>query len=183
MYGFYMNPKIVYSNRKSFALEVDSNSNVTVRVPNKASKKEIQNFIFSHKLWIEKAKLRMQKRADNLPVYPDNDKDIKLLKAAAKQFMIPRINYYSKIIGVTPIGISFNKAKKRFGSCSSKNTLNFSCYLMLYNEQAIDYVIVHELCHIIEKNHSKNFYALVSSVLPDYKQREKILKGLSAKDA
>ena len=92
--------------------------------------------------------------------------------------MLPeRVNYYSKIMGVEPTGIKITSAQKRFGSCSTKNSICFSYILMLYPQEAIDYVVVHELAHIRFHNHSKDFYGFIESVLPDYRNREKLLKG------
>ena len=79
-------------------------------------------------------------------------------------------------MGVTPTGLKITTARKRYGSCSGKNSLCFSCFLMRYPEEAIDLVVVHELCHIKVKNHSRDFYALLEQYLPDYKERKKLLK-------
>ena len=76
--------------------------------------------------------------------------------------------------GVT--GVKITTAQKRYGSCSGKNSLCFSCFLMRQPEAAIDLVVVHELCHIREKNHGPAFYALLARYLPDYKERKKLLK-------
>ena len=84
--------------------------------------------------------------------------------------------HYAAIMGVVPTGIKITSAKTRFGSCSSKNSLCFSLYLMAYPDRAIDYVVVHELAHIRQKNHSPAFYAEVAKVMPDYKERVKLLK-------
>ena len=79
-------------------------------------------------------------------------------------------------MGVTPTGLKITTARKRYGSCSGKNSLCFSCFLMNCPEEAIDLVVVHELCHIREKNHGPRFYALLEQYLPDYKERKKLLK-------
>ena len=75
-----------------------------------------------------------------------------------------------------PAGIKITSAQKRFGSCSGKNSICYSWRLMLYPPEAIDYVVVHELAHIVHKNHSAKFYALVAKYLPDYKERENLLR-------
>lgn len=79
-------------------------------------------------------------------------------------------------MGLTPAGIKITSAEKRFGSCSAKDSLCFSYRLMLYPPDAVDYVVVHELAHIRHKNHGKQFYALIAQVMPDYKERERLLK-------
>ncbi|MEG1614194.1 MAG: M48 family metallopeptidase, partial [Oscillospiraceae bacterium] len=77
-----------------------------------------------------------------------------------------------------PTAVKITSAEKRFGSCSGKNSLCFSYRLMQYPQDAIDYVIVHELAHIKHKNHSKNFYELIEQYMPDYKERNAILKNM-----
>ena len=79
-------------------------------------------------------------------------------------------------MGVTPTGVKITAARSRFGSCSGKNSLCFSLYLMEYPEEAAEAVVVHELAHIRHHDHSPAFYAEVAKVLPDYKERMKLLK-------
>jgi len=81
-------------------------------------------------------------------------------------------------MGVTPASVKINSAKTRWGSCSSHKSLNFSWLLIMASDDVIDYVVVHELAHIFEMNHSKRFWAIVEKVLPDYKQRQEKLKEL-----
>ena len=100
----------------------------------------------------------------------------KLIKMA-EVYIPSRVEYYSRLMKLEPAGIKITKAKKRFGSCSGSNSLCFSCYLMLYSESAIDYVVVHELAHIKHHNHSNDFYKLIEKFLPDYKERIKQLKA------
>ena len=75
---------------------------------------------------------------------------------------------------VKPTSVKINSAKKRYGSCSGKNSLNFSLYLMDKDERFIDYVVVHELAHIKHHNHSKDFYNFIAEFMPDYKERMKL---------
>ena len=99
---------------------------------------------------------------------------------AAKQNALPylaaRTEYFAALMELKPTGIKITSAQKRFGSCSGKNSICYSWRLMLYPPEAIDYVVVHELAHIVYKNHSAKFYALVVKYLPDYKEREKLLR-------
>jgi predicted metal-dependent hydrolase len=99
----------------------------------------------------------------------------------AKQDIPEKVQKYAAQVGVEPVGIKINGAKSRWGSCSAKKSLNFSWRLMMADDEVIDYVVVHELAHIKEMNHSPAFWAIVSSVLPDYKQRQTKLKALHKK--
>ena len=78
-------------------------------------------------------------------------------------------------MGVAPTGFKVTAARKRYGSCSAKNSLCFSCFLMNCPEEAVELVVVHELCHIREKNHGPGFYALLERYLPDWRERKKLL--------
>ena len=79
-------------------------------------------------------------------------------------------------MGVTPTGFRVTTAKTRYGSCSAKNSLCFSCFLMNSPEDAIELVVVHELCHIRVKNHGPAFYSLLEHYLPDYRERKQHLR-------
>lgn len=84
-----------------------------------------------------------------------------------------RVEYWSKIMSVSPKSINFRKTKRRWGSCSHDNKISFSLSLSKLKPEEYDYIIVHELSHIIEKNHSKNFWNLVEKYIPDYKDKHK----------
>ena len=101
-----------------------------------------------------------------------------LYKSLAKSCIVEKVKLYSKIVGVTPSAVKVGSANTRWGSCSGKNSLNFTWKLILAPEAAVDYVIVHELCHILQHNHSARFWREVERVLPDYKEREKLLRQL-----
>ncbi|MCR4616363.1 MAG: M48 family metallopeptidase [Clostridiales bacterium] len=103
---------------------------------------------------------------------------IKVYKKLAEKLIKQRVREYSKIMALSPSNVKINSAKTRWGSCSGKNSLNFSLYLVLGSDEIIDYVVVHELAHIKEHNHSNRFWAVVESVLPDYRKRQKELIAL-----
>ena len=111
-----------------------------------------------------------------VPIDELSESEIRELKKKAREYIPNRVEHFANIMGVTPSNVSINQAKTRFGSCNSKKRLNFSCNVMRYPNEAIDYVIVHELAHIKELNHSKRFWDIVASVMPDYKARQRILK-------
>ena len=168
--------QIVYSKRRTLCIEVRLDGTVIIRAPRRVSKKEIEKFIADRKEWIERAVSRQAARSESPYRKQLTDAEIAALKEQARIQLPPRVKYFSEIMGLFPSAVKISSAATRFGSCSSKNSINFSYRLMLYPQEAIDYVIVHELAHIKHKNHSKDFYALVGRYMPDYKKREALLK-------
>lgn len=162
------------SNRKTLSLKIDSDLNVVVSAPLFLSKAKIDDFVLKHTMWIDQKIEILKRRQQTLSVL--TDENIKELKQMAALVLPKRVEYYSRIMGVTPTSVKITSAKKRFGSCSGKGGICFSYLLMLYPQEAIDYVVVHELAHIKHHNHSREFYDFVKEFLPDYKVREKILK-------
>lgn len=115
---------------------------------------------------------------NELVVPEDYDRDnlIAWLKEQALQTITERVNLYSNIMGVTPGTVKLSEAKARWGSCSTKNNLNFAWRLVMCPLSVIDYVVVHELSHITYKNHSSAFWARVKTVLPNYEDDQDWLK-------
>ena len=103
----------------------------------------------------------------------------------ALQIIPPRVKKYAELVGVTYGRITIRNQKTRWGSCSGKGNLNFNCFLIKAPEKVMDYVIIHELCHRIEMNHSERFWNLVEQVMPDYRVQKEWLKnnGMSLMDA
>ncbi len=170
-----MDYRLVYSRRKSLAIEVNKNLEVIVRAPYFVPKSSIENFVSSRLEWIEKAKQKIIERQKNAPKELSNE-EILRLKKLAHEILPERVKVYSQIMSLYPSGVKITSAKTRFGSCSGKNSICFSYLLMQYPSEAIDYVVVHELAHIKHKNHGNRFYDLVKKYLPDYKERQKLLK-------
>jgi len=112
----------------------------------------------------------------NLPSSLIKEMVISIYKQVAKGTLTHRTMAYARETGLMPTAIKVNSAKTRWGSCSSKKSINFSWRLIMADEKVIDYVIVHELAHLKELNHSPRFWAVVESILPDYKKRQKRLK-------
>ncbi len=94
----------------------------------------------------------------------------------AREYLIPKTKQLAEKFGFTYTSVRITTAKKRFGSCSSKNAISYSCFLMLSPKEAVDFVIVHELCHTKEHNHSAHFYRLLERCLPDYRERKNLLQ-------
>ncbi|MBP3559141.1 MAG: M48 family metallopeptidase [Clostridia bacterium] len=164
--------KIIRSSRKTVSIQVDADCNITVRAPYKISEREIEEFVSDKKEWLEKAVLKQMNCNRNKKEYTEDE--IKILREKAKTVLPEKVKYYSSIMDVYPKSIKINSAKKRYGSCSGENNINFSLFLMDTDERFIDYVVVHELAHIKHHNHSKAFYGFIESFMPDYKERKKL---------
>ena len=165
-----INYELIRSRRKTLSLEITKDRRVLVRAPQRAAKKDIDAFVARHEAWIQKHLAAMP------PPPPEpTAEEIAALKAKAAAVLPGKVAYWSAVTGLKPTLIKITTARKRYGSCSGKNSLCFSCFLMNCPEEAIDLVVVHELCHIREKNHGPRFYALLSHYLPDYAERKKLL--------
>ena len=167
--------ELIRSRRKTLALEITKDCRVLVRAPLRLSQAKIDTFVSSHEAWIQTHLEQQRQRVASAPP-PPTQADIAALKAKARAVLPEKVAYWSAKMGVRPTGLKITTARKRYGSCSGKNSLCFSCFLMDCPDEAIDLVVVHELCHIREKNHGPRFYALLEQYLPDYKERKKLLK-------
>ena len=179
-----MNVKIIRSNRKTLAIQINPDLSVTVRAPMYAPQSDIERILREKEGWIQKhiEKIREQEekkketQGESVESEYLTNEEIKKLADKALQHIPKRVSYYAKQIGVTYGKLTIRNQKTRWGSCSSKGNLNFNCLLMLTPPEVIDYVVVHELCHRKEMNHSVAFWAEVEKVIPDYKEQVKWLK-------
>ncbi|MFI3227660.1 MAG: SprT family zinc-dependent metalloprotease [Clostridia bacterium] len=168
--------KIIYSNRKSISLSVTRDLEIIVRAPKRASRKYIEDFVLSHTEWIQKQYAQISIANEHRVVL--TDEDIAHIKVEGKIYISERVAYFEQIMGVKSTGLKITSAVTRWGSCSYKNSLCFSYKTMLLPKDLIDYVVVHELAHILEKNHSSNFYVIVEKYIPNYKNRIAMIKEL-----
>lgn len=172
-----MNYELRRGNRRTIAIEVRKDLSVIVRAPKFVSVSEINKFVGEKADWIDKNLKKMQERQAKESEGTDlTEQEIRLLATRAKRIIPPRVRKYAEIIGVDFGSITIRMQKSRWGSCSAKGNLNFNCLLMRAPEEILDYVIVHELCHRKEMNHSDRFWAEVEKVMPSYKERRKWLK-------
>ena len=166
---------VKFSKRKSLQLVIDRQAEVIVRAPLRTSMKTVEWFVQEHEDWIAK---HLEIQRQRLAQHPEPTEEEKLqLISRAKEYLPKRTMEYAAIMGVQPTGIRITSARTRFGSCSAKNSICYSWRLMQHPKAAVDYVVVHELAHILHKDHSKAFYATVERYLPDYRERRKLLKG------
>lgn len=162
------------SARKTISLRVSPEAEIFVYAPLRASTADIEAFILRNGAWLKKALDKVKKRRLKYP--EPTEEELLFLKKEAKRLLPPLVAHYAAILGVTPAGIRINAAKTRHGSCNAKGGLNFSCRILRFPMEAVEYVVVHELAHLREMNHSKKFYAVVESALPDYRRRRALLK-------
>ena len=164
--------QIIKSDRKTIAIQIKPDGQVVVRCPKRMRVEEAKRFVESKADWIEKhlAKRTPQDVAKYTP------KEIEQLREAARKLVTERVRYYAPIVGVTYGQIAIRTQHTRWGSCSSKGNLNFNCLLTLVPPEVLDYVVVHELCHRKELNHSDRFWNEVRQIIPNYKVQKKWLK-------
>ena len=163
--------RLIRSRRKTVAIEIRPNGELWVRAPHRVSRTQIERELALREEWISAHLAALPP----LPPQP-SDEQLTAWRKEAAVYLPQRVARYAAVMGVSPTAVKINTAAKRFGSCSSKGNLNFSCRLMAYPPEAIDYVVVHELAHLVHMNHSAAFYAVVAAVLPDYKARAAMLK-------
>jgi len=167
---------IIYSNRTSISIELKLNE-IRVRAPRGVSRREINAILNEKKDWIEKKLQKMQKGQEILEQLPFfTREEIKDLSKKASLVIPEKVKEYANYIGVDYGRITIRSQRTRWGSCSSAGNLNFNCLLILFPEEVLDYVVVHELCHRKYMNHSANFYREVERVFPEYRKCQKWLK-------
>lgn len=162
--------QIIKSKRKSVGIEIKPGGMILVRIPKYLPAFQLDSILKEKKDWILKM---YEKQKNATPIVVSQDPQIKYLekqyKKAAAEYFPKRVEYYIKLTGGRYQRIVIRDQKTRWGSCSSKGTLSFNWRLMLAPPRVLDYVVVHELCHITHMNHSKDFWNKVESIMPDYK--------------
>lgn len=174
-YGFPV--EIIRSRRKTISIEITRDLRVVVRAPNRLSKSDIGYFINEKHKWIEKHLESMRSRvgqAEGCPKF--TDAELAELKSRALPLITERVAHFAPIVGVDYGRITVRGQTTRWGSCSAKGNLSFNCLLALVPPEVLDYVVVHELCHRREMNHSARFWTEVGRVLGDYVSRRRWLK-------
>ncbi len=180
-----MKPEVLYTVRRSPrgapSLEITPAGEVLVRAPMKLSRARIEEFVRSRQDWVlahlEKRKADLAEAAS---VQPLSEAELAELRARAKEIFARRVAELAPAVGVSWGNITIRFQRSRWGSCSAKGNLNFNALLLLAPPEVLDYVVVHELCHRRELNHSPRFWAEVARVLPDYAQNRAWLKAHGA---
>lgn len=169
-----MDVEIIRSDRKTVSLEVRPDGSAVVRAPRRMPEKEIMRFVESKRDWYENVVAR--RAAEIKEARDEGAVDVERLRALAKASLPQRVAFYAAVLGVTPGKITVRQQKTRWGSCSAEGNLSFNCLLMLAPTEVIDYVVVHELCHVRHHDHSRAFWNEVGRIIPDYAARRRWLK-------
>ncbi|MGF0034688.1 M48 family metallopeptidase [Bariatricus sp. SGI.154] len=163
----------IRSRRRTIAIQVKADGQVIVRSPYSISKNQIDQFVKEKRAWILRQQEELQNAREKKTVITEEMRRQGVRKAL--EHIPERVAYYASIMGVSYGRITIREQKTRWGSCSDKGNLNFNWKLVLMPEEVLDYVVVHELAHRKEMNHSKEFWKIVEKVFPDYKERRKTL--------
>ena len=172
-----MEYKLIRSRRKTVSIRVTPEGAVEVRAPWLYPKYKIEAFLRQKEPWIQ---AQLRKCSAAAQVRPLTHQEHQALTEAARKWFTERTAHFAPVVGVTYGAITIRTQHTRWGSCSAKGNLNINCLLMLAPETVRDYVVVHELCHRKEMDHSKAFWAYVEQVLPDYKESRAWLKDNGA---
>lgn len=186
---FNITYEIIRSHRKTCAIVLNGNASLTVRLPLHGKDSDAVRLLREKQFWIGSKLSELQKRkqeqqnaqASGTQLTPEQALALEnRYRAAAKTYIPQRVAYYAEnyrhLIRHGYSSIAIRDQKTRWGSCSSRGTLSFNWRLMLAPPGILDYVVVHELCHLEQMNHSKDFWKCVETILPDYKERRKWLK-------
>lgn len=171
--------EIIRSRRKTYGISVAPGGKVTVRIPLRGSERFAVSMAEEKKEWIARSVRKMQ-TVEQRPAQKEKTPYERRLEApyrqAAKEYIPKRVAFFANELGVTYGTVTIRDQKTRWGSCSSKGNLSFNWRLILAPPKVLDYVVVHELCHRKEMNHSSRFWTLVESIMPDYRDHRKWLK-------
>lgn len=163
--------RVIRSDRRTLAIQIMPDGAVVVRCPRHISEKQIRAFVEGKADWIKKHTRPVDVVSQKL-----TREELQNLKDRTRLLIQQRLRYFAPLVGVTYGKVTIRHQRTRWGSCSGKGNLNFNCLLALTPPEVLDYVVVHELCHRKELNHSSRFWEAVGSILPDYAVSRKWLK-------
>ena len=172
--------ELIRRRRKTIAIEIHPDLSIRVRAPLRMPQYRIMEFLEEKEHWIdlhlEKMRQRQKSNADQASRISISEEEIKQLTELAKEVIPQRVAFFAAQMGVNYGRITIRNQKTRWGSCSQEGNLNFNCRLMKMPPEVLDYVVVHELCHRKQMNHSRAFWEEVEKVLPDYRVTRQWLK-------
>lgn len=187
---------IEYKNRKTLAVAIDSQGIITIKAPNKMTENEILKLLDPMIPRIEKRLENLEKNREfykrgslntedkfklfgeykNLSEFSITKEDLeKFYRKELQEYLKISLKKYAEILGVKYKNFRINNVKTSWGTCNSKKELTFNVKLAMAPFDVIDYVVVHELCHIVHMNHDRSFWNLVGKIMPDYKTKKDYL--------
>ena len=165
--------RMIRSDRRTVAIQITPAGEVLLRCPKGMPKREAEAFLESKGPWIRKHLEKMPRQPENARLSAE---EVGELARQAAEDIPQRVARFAPAVGVSAGRITIRSQKTRWGSCSAKGNLNFNCLLMLCPQEVRDYVVVHELCHRKQLNHSAAFWAEVAAVMPEYARHRAWLK-------
>lgn len=176
--GNFNKVEVLYSRRKTIGLTVYPDGRIVLRLPYGEPLENGRRFILEKQEWLrEKLRVSEERQDDAMAAGGYlSDQDIKNLGREAAKDLYQRLVRFMPVVGVSIGQVTIRCQKTRWGSCSSNGNINLNCLLMLAPPKIRDYVVVHELCHRLEMNHSPRFWQEVGRVLPDYRESVAWLK-------
>ena len=168
---------VIRSKRKTVVIQIKNDGTICVRAPYAMKNTELIQLLKEKETWI----LRNLKKMEEKQLQCENaeklsQEEIQALAELALKVITDKVRHYAELMQVSYGRITIRNQKTRWGSCSAKGNLNFNCLLMLVPDEVVNYVVVHELCHLVEMNHSKAFWKQVERILPEYKKHRDWLK-------
>lgn len=173
----YITYEIIKSSRETIAVEVRQDGSVLVRAPRNCPQSRIDTFLKEKQAWVlAKVEEQKEKEADSMKIQPLSEAEQRLYRDKAREIFEQKVSYYAQMMGVSYGRIAIRDQKTRWGSCSGEGNLNFNWRLIFAPAGVLDYVVVHELAHRKEMNHSPRFWKVVEDTMPEYRKYQKWLK-------
>ena len=178
MRGYLSDPaaRLIRARRKTLSIRITQEGNLEIRAPLGMPKGEIEAFLKEKAQWIETHRAKVLAEYAQGQEAPLGEEEILTLAEQMRQRLPEKLNRHAASMGVTFGRVTIRCQQTRWGSCSSRGNLNFNCLLMLAPEEVLDYVVVHELAHRKQMNHSALFWQEVERECPDYKKSLRWLK-------
>lgn len=178
MHGYLSDPaaRLIRARRKTLSIRITQEGNLEIRAPLGMPKGEIEAFLKEKAQWIETHRAKVLAEYTQGQEAPLGEEEILTLAEQMRQGLPEKLNRHAASMGVTFGRVTIRCQQTRWGSCSSGGNLNFNCLLMLAPEEVLDYVVVHELAHRKQMNHSALFWQEVARECPDYKKSLRWLK-------
>ncbi|MFH0856977.1 MAG: M48 family metallopeptidase [bacterium] len=174
--------KFQYTFKKSrrarrLSITINNSGCLFASVPWKCNEKSAEDFMLKKSSWIINTIEKVKNNAVPLEkIQPI--KNLKDCKPEVELFLIERLSYYNKFYSFPYNKIRVKKLARNWGSCSIRKILNFNYLIFFLPSDLADYIVVHELCHLKEMNHSRRFWDLVAKTVPDHKERRKKLRQI-----